>query len=139
MPAGDRPTLDEYQRAAALRSALRQFLRRGERAARRADLTPQRQMLLLMIKGAPDGSETATVGDLARRLQVAQNTVTDLVSRAEDAGLVEREASVDDGRVVHLRLTPEGERRLAGTVAELRADRHRLVEIVSDLRLDEGA
>lgn len=130
----DEPTAEDYRRTAELRAALRAFLRRGERVARSQGLTPQRQQLLLMIKGAPDGSETATVTELAERLQLAQNTVTDLVARAEAAGLVSRSPSENDGRVAHLRLTPEGERRLAGTVAALRADRERLAEIVAATR-----
>ena len=42
---------------AGLRSALRVFMRQTEMTARRSGLTPQRHLLLLMIKGAPDGSE----------------------------------------------------------------------------------
>jgi DNA-binding MarR family transcriptional regulator len=129
--ASGEPTLSDYQRAAALRAAIRAFLRRGEEAARRAGLTPRRQLLLLMIKGAPDGSERATVSDLAVRLRLAQNTVTELVTRAEEAGLLRREGSERDGRVVYLRLTPEGESRLAATVAELRADRANLAKVLS--------
>ena len=66
-----------------------------------------------MIKGAGDHSEQSTVTELAKQLQLAQSTVTELVSRAEEIGLVERERSTVDGRIAHLRLTPEGERRLA--------------------------
>ena len=131
------PTLEEYQSAAALRAAVRGFLSRGETAARRAGLTPQRHGLLLMIKGAPDGSERASVGELAERLRLAQNTVTELVARAEAAGLLRREPSDRDGRVVYLRLTDEGERRLAATVAELRADRRNLVELIAGRAGDE--
>jgi DNA-binding MarR family transcriptional regulator len=137
MEAPQDPTLADYQRAAALRAAVRVFLQRGEQAARRAGLTPQRQLLLLMIKGAPDGRETATVTELAERLRLAQSTVTELVARAEAVGLLEREGSEHDGRVVHLRLTAEGERRLAATVAELRADREALVDVLAAQR--EGA
>ena len=126
--------LDDYRAAAALRAAVRAFLHRGEQAARRAGLTPQRQLLLLMIKGAPDGTERATVTELARRMRLAQHTVTELASRAEGAGLVAREGSDDDGRGVRLRLTPEGERRLAATVAELREDRRRLIEMLAEQR-----
>jgi DNA-binding MarR family transcriptional regulator len=82
------------------------------------------------VKGAPDGSERASVGDLAQRLHLAENTVTELVARAEAAGLLQREGSETDGRVVYLRLTDEGERRLAATVSELRADRRTLVEVL---------
>ena len=128
------PSPADYLNAARLRAAVRTFLHRGEQAARSAGLTPQRQLLLLMIKGAPDGGERATVTDLSERMKLAQNTVTELVARAEAIGLVEREGSQTDGRVVHLRLTAEGERRLAATVAELRADRESLVAVVSALR-----
>lgn len=127
----DRPSPADYREAAAFRAAVRAFLRRGEQAARRAGLTPQRQLLLLMVKGAPDGSERATITDLADRLQLAQNTVTELVDRAEGAGLLAREEPGADRRVVYVRVTPEGERRLAATVAELRADRARLVAVLS--------
>jgi DNA-binding MarR family transcriptional regulator len=92
---------------------LRRFLRTSERNARSAGLTPQRYLLLLMIKGALDRSEQSTVTELADRLQLAQSTVTELVSRAEEVGLIERERSTEDGRIAHLRLTEEGERRLA--------------------------
>src|SRR5437762_14331795 len=87
-------------------------MRTTERNARSAGLTPQRYLLLLMIKGAADGSEKSTVTELAERLQLAQSTVTELVRRAEETGLIEREQSDSDGRVTHLRLSAEGERRL---------------------------
>src|SRR5213082_3936286 len=111
---------------AEFRAGLRQFLRRSERVARQAGLTPQRYLLLLMIKGAPDGSEQSTVTELAERLQLAQSTVTELVSRAEEVGLVEREPSASDGRVAYLRLTGEGERRLRACLTTLDVERRQL-------------
>src|SRR5947207_4103793 len=105
--------VDDVIAVAEFRAALRRFLRRSERIARSSGLTPQRYLLLLMIKGAPGGSEQSTVTELAERLQLAQSSVTELVRRAEEAGLIEREQSADDGRVAHLRLTREGELRLA--------------------------
>ena len=111
---------------AELRAALRQFLRRSERVARQSGLTPQRYLLLLMIKGAPGGSEQSTVTELSERLQLAQSTVTELVRRAEEAGLVEREQSRTDARVAHLRLTAEGERRLMLSFTELETERAQL-------------
>jgi DNA-binding MarR family transcriptional regulator len=109
----DALTAAEAVPVAEFRAALRGFLRTSERNARAAGLTPQRYLLLLMIKGAPDQSEQSTVTELAERLQLAQSTVTELVSRAEEIGLVERERSSDDGRIAILRLASEGERRLA--------------------------
>ncbi len=125
-----RPRSEDYQGAAELRSALRRFLRVSEETARRSGLTPQRYLLLLMIKGAPDGSERSTVTELARRLQLAQSTVTELVGRAEGTGLIRREPSSRDGRVVYLRLTPEAERRLERALVELGPEQQRLAETV---------
>ena len=119
--------LDEYVRVAEFRAALRRFLRRTERIARDAGLTPQRYLLLLMIKGAADGSERSTVTTLADRLQLAQSTVTELVGRAEQAGLVSREPSRADGRVAHLGLTERGEELLAAAFTGLEAERRSLL------------
>ena len=119
---------------AEFRAALRSFLRQSERIARQSGLTPQRYLLLLMIKGAPDGSGQSTVTDLARRLQLAQSTVTELVSRAEETGLIERKQSGRDGRVVYLQLTSEGERRLNLSFTGLDIERQQLREAVDQLR-----
>jgi DNA-binding MarR family transcriptional regulator len=121
--------------AAALRASLRTFLRESEKVARASGLTPQRYLLLLMIKGAPDGSEQTTVTELAKRLELAQSTVTELVRRAETLGLVTRERSEADGRVAHLRLTAEGERRLAQTLQGLEDERKQLRQAVEALDL----
>ena len=126
-------TTHEFIALAGLRSALRVFMRQTEQMARRSGLTPQRHLLLLMIKGAPDGSERSTVTELSERLQLAQSTVTELVRRAEDAGLIEREQSASDGRVAYLRLTREGERRLERVDEKLTVERKRLRETMSDL------
>jgi DNA-binding MarR family transcriptional regulator len=117
---------DEVVEVAEFRESLRRFLRQSERVARRAGLTPQRHLLLLMIKGARDGSEQSTVTELSDRLQLVQSTVTELVSRAEEVGLVAREQSQSDARVAHLRLTTEGERRLADSFTGLADEREQL-------------
>jgi DNA-binding MarR family transcriptional regulator len=128
-----RPDTDAVIHVATFRTALRSFLRESELAARASGLTPQRYLLLLLIKGAPDGSESATVTDLVARLGLAQSTVTELVSRAEETGLVERSQSGADGRVVHLRLTGEGERRLAAAFSRNDAERERLRQAFAEL------
>ena len=116
---------------AEFRAALRRFLRQSERVARKSGLTPQRHLLLLMIKGARDGSERSTVTELADRLQLAQSTVTELVSRAEEAGLVERQQSQRDARVAYLRLTADGEQRLEDSFTALGTERAQLREAFS--------
>ncbi|MDE3024597.1 MAG: MarR family transcriptional regulator [Acidobacteriota bacterium] len=126
--------LEDVLAVADFRAALRTFLRQSERIARQSGLTPQRYLLLLMIKGAPDGSAQSTVTELARRLQLAQSTVTELVSRAEESGLVERRQSGKDGRVAYLRLTAEGERRLHLSFTGLETERRQLRDAVDHLR-----
>ena len=76
-----------------------------------------------MIMGAADGSQQATVNELVGRLALSQSTVSELIDRSEAAGLVVRIPSTSDARMVLVRVTPEGERRLAETVSALRADR----------------
>ena len=134
--AGGRPhpfsqaDLEDVQRVAEFRAGLRRFLRVTEDAARRHGLTPRRYLLLLMIMGAPDGSQESTVSELAHRLQLAQSTVTELVQRAEDAGLIARQPSDRDGRVARLSLTKLGERRLLGLMRDLREERRTLRNIL---------
>jgi DNA-binding MarR family transcriptional regulator len=122
------PTLDQFREAAALRGALRKFMRSSERVAREEGLTPSRYLLLLMIKTAGDGRSTVT--ELAERMQLTQSTVTELVTRAEAAGLVEREQSAEDARVFWLRLTDDGESRLGRVVARIGSERHRLLDLL---------
>jgi DNA-binding MarR family transcriptional regulator len=122
--------LADVQEAAEIRAALRSFLRVTEAIVRRHDLTPQRYLLLLMIKGAPDGSERSTVSELCERLELAQSTVTELVQRAEEVGLVRRDASERDGRVAHLLLTDEGEARFARAFLDMREERERLLMLL---------
>jgi DNA-binding MarR family transcriptional regulator len=86
-----------------------------------------------MIKGAPDGSQRSTVTELAERLQLAQSTVTELVRRAEETGLVERTPSRTDARVAYLNLTAEGERRLTESLTGLEMERQQLRDAVQHL------
>jgi DNA-binding MarR family transcriptional regulator len=127
------PSVEDVIAVATFRAALRRFLRRSERTARNAGLTPQRYLLLLMIKGAPDGTQQATVTDLAERLQLAQSTVTELVGRAEEAGLIEREQSSLDGRVANLRLTPRGEQSLLRAFTDNATERRQLRDAFAQL------
>jgi DNA-binding MarR family transcriptional regulator len=129
-------TTTDFVAVAEFRAGLRRFLRRSERVARESGLTPQRYLLLLMVKGAPDGSEQSTVTELSQRLQLAQSTVTELVSRAEDAGLLQREQSQADARVAHLSLTEEGERRLQQAFNVLSSERGNLREVFSRLEAE---
>src|SRR5690242_1507727 len=123
----------ELERTAAFRTELRRFLHRTVAVTAEAGLTPQRYDLLLMIKTAANRAEPATVGSLCRDLDLQQTAVTELVKRAEEAGLVARERSRDDGRVYELGLTDEGERRLLLVFGLLTNERHALVDSFREL------
>lgn len=127
------PAPEDYERAARIREALVRFERASERVVRRHGLTPQRYLLLLMVRTARDGRGHARLRELMERLDLAQSTVVELVQRAVSAGLLERAPSRDSRRAIVVRLTEEGERRLAGALAELGRHREDLVAIVGDL------
>jgi DNA-binding MarR family transcriptional regulator len=119
----------ELERAATFRSSMRRFLARTDEIASASGLTSQRYDLLLMIKTGTGGS--STLGELAGRLSLRQTAATELVNRAEEAGLVERSQSAVDGRVTVLRLTGEGERRLLDAFLALREERRTLARVMS--------
>jgi DNA-binding MarR family transcriptional regulator len=127
------PSAEAAASVAEFRVALRRFQHQTERVAREYGITPRWYLLLLLIKGAPDLSERSTVTELAERLQLAQSSVTELVDRAEQAGLVLREPSSEDGRVAHVRLTPEGEKRFAKAFQNLAAERRALRDAIAGL------
>jgi DNA-binding MarR family transcriptional regulator len=130
------PTAKEAARVADFRVALRRFVHQTERVARECGLTPRWYLLLLLIKGTPDLSERSTVTELSERLHLAQSSVTELVGRAEQAGLITRETSAEDARVAYLRLTEEGERRFAQAFQSLAAERRALREAIAGLEND---
>jgi DNA-binding MarR family transcriptional regulator len=122
----------DYQEAAELRSVLRRFLRRSEEIARRHELTPRQYLLLLMIKAREDSPAQATITDLVERLALTQSTITELVQRAEEAGLVARRRSPKDGRVTYLSLTRVGAARLRAAFEELGPEREQLLAMFHD-------
>jgi DNA-binding MarR family transcriptional regulator len=130
----DRRTLPRGRAARRVLSRRPTGVQRGnERVARGAGLTPQWYLLLLLVKGSEQGNEQATVSELARRMQLAQSTVTELVNRAERVGLVRRTASNLDGRVMHVALTEEGEERFAASFRALTEERRALQQAVAEL------
>ncbi len=98
----------EFETLARFRYQLRRFLRFSEEAARRKGVTPLQYQLMLQIKGFP-GREWATVVELAERLQAKHHGVVALISRCEKAGLVVRNISRADMRLVEVQLTEKGE------------------------------
>jgi DNA-binding MarR family transcriptional regulator len=119
-----------YEAAARLRVAERTFARHTQTVTARHHLTPQRYVLLLLIRVAQDGGVPATVTSLVGSLQTTQSSVTQLVTGAERAGLIRRKSDARDARRQHLFLTRLGAARLARAFADLGEDRLALVEAV---------
>jgi len=111
-------SLGRIQRIAEFRAQLRAFTSRSDEVARRWQLTPQRYLLLLMVVGSPDGAERLKLTEIAERLRLSPNTATELVTRAEELGLVQRAQADHDQRVVFVSATVEGKRRLVGAIEE---------------------
>jgi DNA-binding MarR family transcriptional regulator len=101
----------EFEALAQFRYRLRRFLRFSEETTRRKGITPLQYQLMLQLKGFP-GREWATVVELAERLQAKHHGVVALISRCETAGLVVRNISRGDLRLVEVHLTSKGERCL---------------------------
>jgi DNA-binding MarR family transcriptional regulator len=104
-------TDDDYRRLLDLRTGLRQFLRWSEEQASAVSVTPAQHQLLLVVRAHPD-REGPTIGDVAVGLLLRHHSAVGLVDRATDAGLVTRHVDATDHRVVRLRLTALGARRL---------------------------
>jgi DNA-binding MarR family transcriptional regulator len=111
VPDDQQLTAADYEKLLAFRTGLRSFLSWSEKRAREAGLTPAQHQLLLAVKGHP-GSQPPTVGDIAGYLLLRHHSTVELIDRAEAAGLVRRGPDEGDGRVIRIRLTPDGEKRL---------------------------
>lgn len=101
----------QYEALANFRYQLRRYLRYSEDLTRRHGMTPLQYQLLLQIKGFPQRAY-ASIGELAERLQAKHHGVVALVTRCENAGLVERRTSDNDRRQVQVYLTERGDKQL---------------------------
>ncbi|MGC3963340.1 MAG: MarR family transcriptional regulator [Rhodocyclaceae bacterium] len=111
----------QYEALSEFRYQLRRFLHFSETAARDAGLTPQQYLLMLHVRGFP-GRDWASVGELAERLQLQHHGVVALITRCEEAGLVRRQRSTLDRRLVEIHLEPKGARQLEKLAAQHEAE-----------------
>jgi DNA-binding MarR family transcriptional regulator len=129
-------TTEEYKALAELRYRIRHFLSEGDAVARAVGLEPQQYLLLLTIRGLPEGQE-ATIRTLAERLALKHHSVVELIDRLETNGYVRRNRGRDDRRRVLVSLLPRGERILEQVakhrIDELRATGHELVRTIDQL------
>ena len=102
----------DYRALGEFRYQIRRFQHFSEGAARAEDLEPQQHQLMLAIR-AWDQPGGPTVGDLAAHLFLKHHSAVGLVDRLEERGLVNRARSEDDRRQVRVRLTEDGQSKLA--------------------------
>ena len=126
----------DYQALAALRYRIRLFLSEGDTAARREGLEPQQYLLLLAVRGLPEGTK-ATIQVLAERLMLKHNSTVELIDRLEMHGYVRRSHSREDRRCVLVKLLPRGkqlvERVARERLTELRAGGEALSDALDTL------
>lgn len=97
----------DLELAARLRVAIARLSRQLRQQAG-SSLSPTLQSVLASI--ALHGP--LSLGDLAVREQVAPPTITKLLGRLDEQGLIERQRGADDRRVILVSLTAEGHRQL---------------------------
>lgn len=99
----------------SLRRVIRAIDLHSQHLVKTASVTgPQLRLLQLM---SADGQPT--VSDLAKKMSLSQATVTSIMDRLENRGLIERVRSTNDKRKVHPKLTAEGKTILAKTPTPL--------------------
>jgi DNA-binding MarR family transcriptional regulator len=129
-------TTAEYRALAELRYRIRKFVQEGDAVARSAGLEPQQYLILLAIRGMPEGEEP-TIRSLAERLALKHQSTVELIDRLESHGYVRRARSRDDRRRVLVSLLPRGEQLLEEVaqqrIGELRSSGTAFVNAVSAL------
>jgi DNA-binding MarR family transcriptional regulator len=110
MPTTDPPAAPAAYQAAGLPLAdtiarLRRAMRRAARAADPSNPLAVAQLELLSAVAEDPGVRP---GQLARRLNLARNSVTTLVNGLHTKGLISRTPSDTDARAIHLTLTTDG-------------------------------
>jgi DNA-binding MarR family transcriptional regulator len=125
-------TRQDFEKLLAFRTSLRRFQRWSEDQASAAGLTHVQHQLLVAVKGHP-GDRPPTVGELAGYLLQRHHSTVELVDRAAAAGLVERVPDDKDGRIVRVRLTALGERRLTELTPSHLAELRHLAAALNEL------
>jgi len=133
-------SLTEFRALAELRYRIRLFLRESDASARAVGLEPQQYLMLLAIRGLPEGVP-AKIQTLADRLALKHHSAVELIDRLEAHGYVRRSRNRDDRRRVLVSLLPRGEKLLEQVarhrISELRASGTALVNAISAL-LENG-
>src|SRR3954451_14739290 len=109
--SGRTPTDKEYADLLAFRTGMRRFMQWSEERAQAEGMTHLQHQLMLAVRAHAD-HRGPTVGEAAEYLLMTPSSASELVDRAEAGGLVRRERSYQDARMVRLHLTAVGEEKL---------------------------
>jgi len=92
----------------ALRRIIHAFDLHSKRVCKLSGLTPPQ---ILILKAIRDLGEV-TSGRVSEQVSLSQATVTTIIDRLEQRGLIERYRSLRDRRIVHTKLTADGRKAL---------------------------
>ena len=90
-------------------------------------ITPVQYGLLTILSTNPDSDQIT----LANALGIDRTNVADVLNRLEQRGLVARTRSVEDRRMILVRLTPPGERLVENMHPAMARAQERLLEVLS--------
>lgn len=108
-------SLAEYQALAEFRYLLASFLRRRRHSAIQAGLEPQQYELLLTIRGLPKDKKPS-IKQIAEHMKLQHHSAVELTTRLVRRGLVRRQRSKVDRRLVLLSLTRKGQQAVGRVV-----------------------
>lgn len=97
---------------------------RSSRMYRELGITGQQRMVMRYISANPGIS----AGNLAQLLHVDRGTMSTMLGRLEERGLVVRQRQIQDARKTETRLTAEGERLLTGDIVTVESAAERLLQ-----------
>ena len=133
--------LDDARAISDHLAAIRKLLRESVRA--QADVYPvpltgpQVLALEILVDHARDAGEGLSLSELSRRMGLAHSTVSGIVTRLEQRGLLRRAAHPDDGRFVRIELTEPVKRWLGRDLPAARLAP--LSEVLRNASKDERA
>ena len=119
----------------ALPEIMRRLVHRSPLTTKEMELTLAQMRALRTITDHPD----CAMGELARSLGVRMSTATGLVDRLVQRGLVDREASRDDRRVIRIRLSARGRRAHSAIQRGVRRRMEVATDSLSDAELAQIA
>ena len=99
----------------SLRRIIRAMDLHSKHLVKQSGLTTAQLLLMQTVKQY----ESTTIGKLANEINLSQATVTTILDRLEERGLLVREGATDDKRKVHVKLTDIGEKKVANAPVPL--------------------